>query len=235
MPTPQHRWLTQKIAEGTVFAINAATKDDVAMFLANNYPRLTPNDTDTILALYPKRPPVPRHNDWFPTASQAYGEATFICPQTNVLNYLLSSSYNNTDEAGLKFFAYRYNVRDDENMALGLGVPHIFDAPAIFGPDNVDGGRVRVSYRTYNAGVVPLMMSYYISFVRALDVNVYRMKGSASWETWDSTKSTTEGARWGRRLVFESPGKARMEEVPPDERKRCEYWLGLGEKMRQKK
>ena len=267
------------LTEGSVFAANAATQADVATFLANNYPGLTRSDTDDVLARYPKLPPLPRHDAWFPTASQAYGEATFICPQTNLLDALhassrrrrrrrssSSSSRNATATAtatarpAARLFAYRYNVHDDENAALGLGVPHLFDAAAIFGPDSIRGGGgtgrslARASYWTYNAPVVPLMMGYWISFVRALDPNPHRLPGSPAWAEWRAAggsaeddhgdgeggvegegEGESESGRWTwGRLVVET-GNTRMESTPVDERERCLFWLGLGNRMRQKR
>ncbi|KXX75229.1 Lipase 1 [Madurella mycetomatis] len=210
--------------EGSIFAANAATKSDVAIFLANNYPHLTPNDTDAILARYPRLPALPLHNAWFPTASQAYGEATFICPQTNILNILQHSQ-----SATSSLYAYRYDVHDMENTAAGLGVPHLFDAAAIFGPDNIRNARA--SYRTYNAPVVRLVMAYYTSFVRSLDPNRHRARGSLEWLPWG------RGGREGdmRRMVFETGGNVEMEHVPGDERERCRFWEeGLGDRLEQR-
>ncbi|KAH6854493.1 Alpha/Beta hydrolase protein [Chaetomium sp. MPI-CAGE-AT-0009] len=223
--------------EGSTFASNAATPDDVSLFFRNNYPLLTANDTASILAQYPQLPPLPNRNPWFPTASQAYGEATFICPSLNVLTHL--HLHRNNKNTSPKLYAYRYNVHDTENLAAGLGVPHLFDAAAIFGPDNVGGGRLaRASYKTYNAGVVPLVMGYWVSFVRALDPNRFRLEGAPTWEVWDGYDGGGDGDgdadAEGGRLVVETEG-ARMEMVGAGERGRCAFWEGLGGgRMRQR-
>ncbi|KAK3311253.1 Alpha/Beta hydrolase protein [Chaetomium strumarium] len=228
----------------SVFAPDAAAPSDIATFFLNNHPLLTPNDTTAILAHYPHRlPPLPRHQPWFPTASQAYGDATFVCPQHNVLTYVDQYSAANNNN---KLYAYRYNVRDDENLAAGLGVPHLFDAAAIFRPDNIRGGGARASYGTYNAPVVPLMMGYWISFVRGLDPNLSslasggRGEGAAGgdrgaqrpvWERWDGL-TRGEGMKG---LVVETGGAARIEGTPRDETERCAFWLGLGRGRMQQK
>ena len=80
-----------------MFVSNAATPDDVSLFFRNNYPLLSANDTTAILAQYPQQPPLPNRNPWFPTASQAYGEATFICPSNNVLAHLHRHSLSHTN------------------------------------------------------------------------------------------------------------------------------------------
>lgn len=233
--------------EGSVFAPNAASEDDVANFFANNYPNLTPRETDLILRQYPKlaAPARPRHAEWYPAASQAYGEATFICPNVNIMNVLAGAAQtttltdkkrtktgermiipndhsqqqvllqqlpskkedddeNNSNNTRVSasslttanrrrrrhpLFAYRYNVQDDDNLAWGLGVPHIFDSPAIFGPGNCPTAR---SYWTYNAPIVPVFMAYHISFVRSLDPNTYREPGSPVWESWGGERNSRD-------------------------------------------
>ncbi|KAK4250430.1 Alpha/Beta hydrolase protein [Corynascus novoguineensis] len=249
--------------EGSVFAFDAATSSDVAVFLRNNYPLLTSNDTTAILAHYPQLPPVPAHNPWFPTASRAYGEATFICPTHTLLSSYLSVRHPPQDKNSITslkgkhkpLYAYRYNVPDDYALARGLGVPHLSDAPAIFGPGNVPGAEA-ASYDTYNAPIVDLVMAYWVSFVRALDPNAFDLAvgpprpGSKSksrfrtfrpkWEpVWEDEDGDEDGDKERmmamKRLVVETEG-ARMEAVDAGERERCEFWKGLGSgRMRQKK
>ncbi|KAK3994922.1 lipase 1 [Cladorrhinum sp. PSN332] len=205
--------------EGSVFATDAATRSEMATFFGNNYPLLTQSDIESIFSRYPQLPSVPAHFTWFPTTSQAYGDATFICPQTNVLNSLSRSQSSSNSS----LYAYRFNVHDDENKAAGLGVPHLFDAAAIFGPDNVEGAGHKASYKTYNAKVVERMMAYYISFVRALDPNRYRLSGTPEWETWNGGPTADEK----RRMLFETDDTG-MELVSEEEKGRCRFWEGLG-------
>ncbi|KAL2159218.1 hypothetical protein VTH06DRAFT_2650 [Thermothelomyces fergusii] len=261
--------------EGSVFAPNAATPSDVARFLRNNYPLLTANDTADILTRYPQLPPVPARKPWFPTASKAYGEATFICPTNNLLSSYSASlprTKSNATAAGTSLspslpstrtrevrsttegeatgaaaadavpvYSYRYNVRDEATVARGLGVPHLSDAPAIFGPGNVPGQEA-ASYATYNAAVVPVVMGYWLSFVRALDPNAFRAPGSPRWEPVWQLREEGGGGDAGpmmmrarmRRLLVETEG-ARMETVDAAERERCAFWRELGSgRMRQR-
>ncbi|KAK3335513.1 Alpha/Beta hydrolase protein [Cercophora scortea] len=245
--------------EGSVFAVNADTQADVSMFLRNNYPHLSANETDAVLAHYPLLPSLPNHAPWYPTASQAYGEATFICPNVNVLNEIhagmLSSaattltSTNTTNTTNTNpipitqtdqppVFAYRFNVQDEGNTAAGLGVPHLFDAAAIFGPDNIGGASA--SYKTYNAPVVPLFMSYWISFIRRLDPNPHRSEGSPVWRRWGGgggemgvVKDGDRSGGGGMSQLIVETGNTRMETVPADERVRCLFWLSLGDTLEQ--
>jgi carboxylesterase type B len=213
-------------AEGSTFAADAGSPDDVCFFFQDNYPYLTDDDTQSILDHYPQvTPRLPLHKSWFATASLAYGEATFICPTVNLLR--LITAFTPPDRR--RVFAYRYNVQDDVNAAYGLGVPHIFEAAAVFGPGNLGGQAPSASYLTYNAPVVPVVMGYWISFVRALDPSVYRAGGAPVWECWDSG-----GEGVGRRLKIET-GNTCMESVSEGEAARCTFWEGLGRQMRQRK
>ncbi|KAK0751579.1 Alpha/Beta hydrolase protein [Schizothecium vesticola] len=180
--------------EGSVFTPATPSPSSFLSFLTSNFPLLTPNHTASVLALYsPPLPPLPGRAPWFPTASRAYGEATFICPTSFLLSAVRHS----------RRYAYRYNVRDDEVVAAGLGVPHLFEAAAVFGPDNI-GGHAVASYKTYNRAIVDVVQGYWISFVRGLDPNLYRRRGSPRWEVW--------GEGRGTRMVLET-GKSGMEVV----------------------
>ncbi|KAJ9157221.1 Carboxylic ester hydrolase [Pleurostoma richardsiae] len=227
--------------EGSYFAFNAATSSDMTIFMKNNYPHLTSNDTASIVATYPLMPAVANHNAWFPSTSAAYGEATFICPGVNILdayyNASLSASNsssssggsgsNTTAAQGLPLWSYRYNVQDADNTASGLGVPHVFEAAAVFGPDSIPGGSAR-SYSGYNAPMVPLVMGYFLSFVRALDPSALREEGAPEWGRWASPG----GEDTRSRLVFELDNTT-MEDTPASQVARCQFWKGLAETMEQ--
>lgn len=133
-------------------------------------------------------------------------------------------------------WAYRYNVQDEGNLAAGLGVPHIFEAAAIFGPRNVPGAAP--SYFGVNAPIIPQVQDRWLNFVRFLDPN-----GAASadhlrsplepkWEVW---RPAAEGigniSSSMRRLVFET-GNITMEDTD-QERYRCSYWSYLGYRLNQ--
>ncbi|KAK4199594.1 putative esterase lipase [Triangularia verruculosa] len=210
--------------EGTVFTPNITTPAEFATFFSNNYPLLFPSDTSSILFLYThpqsnhSHPPFtpPNRAPLYGPLSTAYGESTFICPQTNVLDYL--SVKNNST----KLWAYRYAVQDEENARDGLGVPHLWDAAAIWGPDNINPWDRTGSYRTYNKGLIERVRGYYLGFVKNLDPNRGRMGSEPEWEGWVGNGTTR------RRLLFET-GETRMEVLGEGERGRCGFWLGLGE------
>ncbi|KAI0855794.1 carboxylesterase [Xylaria cubensis] len=204
--------------EGTVFAMDASTRDQMAAFLQSNYPLLSVSNISEILERYPRMDSLPNHGAWFPSTAKAYGETTFTCPATQILNSYTRST--NTSQA----WGYRYDVLDAENEAAGLGVPHIFEAWAIFGPDSPTGpGHGPRGYYTYNAGVVPIMMDYWISFVRTLDPSALRFPGTPIWKSWGCD---------GERLLIRT-GNVSVERVPDDQKARCAFWKGLAPVMRQ--
>ncbi|KAI0399665.1 Alpha/Beta hydrolase protein [Xylaria palmicola] len=119
--------------EGTVSAADAPTRDHMAAFLQSNYPLLSDANTSAIIQRYPQTDSLPGHEAWFPSTASAYGEATFTCPTALILRSY--ARYLNSSRA----WGYRYDVRDAENAAAGLGVPHIWESWAVFGPDSPAG------------------------------------------------------------------------------------------------
>ncbi|KAJ7616042.1 aEsta [Roridomyces roridus] len=192
--------------EGTFFAANASTPAAVVSFLMDNYPVLTPADGVQITELYPLLPMLPQHAAFFPSAAAAYGEATFTCPSNFIATRM--------DAVGLPVWNYRFSVVQEDVEALGLGVPHASALPAIFGPDSIPD---RTStFTTTNAPMVPIVMNYWISFIRALNPNSFRLEGTPEWMQFQSAKPT--------RLQFD---------VPQDERERCAFWNGIGVRIEQ--
>ena len=177
------------------------------IFFQNNFPRLSDNDTAEIIDQYPlQEESLPEHKAWYPSASMAYGDAVFICPTVTVLDAIAASANSTTDDGGdsssssssnaaaaprADIFAYRYNVKDDSNTEKGLGVPHIFEAAAVFGPHSI--GAFSDSYQTYNAPIIPIVMDYWISFVRALDPNPFRNEDAPAWDPWVPGTGTGDG------------------------------------------
>lgn len=164
-------------------------------------------------------PPLPAHAAYFPSASAAYGEATFTCPG----NYISLSLANALSP--YKVWNYRYNVLQASNVDRGLGVPHTFESPAIFGLGNANDNRDS-SYSTYNSEIIPVMMSYWISFVRELTPNRYKFASAPHWESFG------DGKDGGRRIVLQT-NETVMEKVPRDQVERCEFWRSLADIMEQ--
>lgn len=215
--------------EGSYFATNAATPEDMAEFFQNNYPLLTADDTAAIQRLYPLMPPLPQHNAWFPSSSMAYGEATFVCPAISLFSAYTQASPGGT--AASSMWMYRYNVIDNDNVAAGVGVPHLWESYAVFGPTNLGSSDVPESYLTYNAPIVPVVMDYFLSFVQTRDPNPLRVPGAPLWESWGTPLPAGSGN--GSRIVLET-NKVRMEPVEAAQAARCQFWAGLAPRTQQK-
>jgi carboxylesterase type B len=155
--------------EGTGFVTNASTPAQISEFMKVQFPHLSQSQLETINSLYPLEAPLPLHAAYFPSLAQAYGEAVFICPGLEIASD--QSHYNSPK----KVWNYRYNVQDAAEIALGYGVPHVSENPAIWGVGPT-GSSIGVggSYSSYNAPIIPVIMSYYINFIKYLDPNGIR-------------------------------------------------------------
>ncbi|ROW04766.1 hypothetical protein VMCG_04733 [Cytospora schulzeri] len=201
--------------EGTDFAANASTQTEVSQFLESNYPGLYKTQLSQINSVYPLTKAVPEHAAYFPSAAAAYGDAAFTCPG-NIMADSMASFYDAEN-----VWNYRYNVLDPSMLAAGVGVPHTFETAAIFGPGYA--GSVSESYYTTNEAIVPVVMNYWISFVRALDPNTYKYGEAPVWQTWGDTGR-------GNRLNFQTYDTV-MEKVPQQLVERCKLWKRLSNSM----
>ncbi|KNG86559.1 putative carboxylesterase [Aspergillus nomiae NRRL 13137] len=200
--------------EGSYFAYNATSLADMSAFLTSLYPSLRSNQLQSINRAYQGMEPVLLHAEYFPAASAAFGDAVFTCPGIH-MSTQMARSYPLGDE---KVWSYRYNVQDPETLKKGLGVPHTFETEAIFGPDY--GGGLSSSITNINAGIVPVVMNYYISFVKTLDPNSFRAEGTPYWMPWGT----------GERLKIQTNQTA-MEVIPGTQQDRCALWEMLAPVM----
>lgn len=206
--------------EGTLFSPNASSTEEVAIFFTAIAPGLTQNDTDAIIDRYPPTTPVPKHAEYFGTVSTALSESVFICPgllMCDAHSYMTSSTIWN----------YSFNVSSIENEENGLGVTHASDTAAILGPyyNGVPRSASVISFTTYNAPVVPVLMDYYISFVRDLSPNTYRHSTSPVWEPF-----VQEGTRQRLRIEVNA---TTMEDVPQPLLTNCQFWYSLANTTQQ--
>ncbi|RDL42236.1 uncharacterized protein BP5553_02215 [Venustampulla echinocandica] len=115
---------------------------------------------------------------------------------------------------------YHYDVLDPRDESRGDRVYHVVELNAIWGPNNTDGSPPPSYYVANeeggNAGIVPIMQSYWISFVRTFDPNTHRMPGLAAWTPW-----TLKGRE---RLLFHN-NETTMETMTTEEQTRCK--LGI--------
>lgn len=188
--------------------------------MQDNYPDLTIDSTNAMLEHYPLEDSLPRRASWFPSASRAFGEATFICPADNFLNAFAAANAPSANAANI--FSYRFNLHDKWSMDIGYGVKHLFNGAAVFGARDNDH---TPSFATYNAPMIPIVMKYWISFVRALDPNPYRDSAAPRWLPWGQTQSRMV-------LQLHDSGSA-METVSQNETERCNFWHGLSKVIHQ--
>lgn len=209
------------LTEGAYFAINASTKDEVTKFMKSNYPQLSTEELHTMGHLYPLVEPVPQHAAWFPVAEKAYGESTFTCPAIGILESAASCNAVDDDYRKFPLWSYHLNIYDKVYVERGLGCPHGYEEGIIFGPASTNTtlpGRYipPTSLSTYNAPLVPMMMDYWISFVRTLSPNAYKNSSAPEWKTWKRK------GRQSRLLI--RLDEMKMEEVPKEQKERCNFW-----------
>lgn len=197
--------------EGSQYAFNASTAREVSVFLKNNYPNLSNEQLQEINNLYPRMDPLPQHNAYFPSASAAYGDMTFTCPG-NEISPALARYYDPQ-----RVWNYRYNVLDPDTVAKGLGVHHDQEWWSIFGPVQAAESEP-ASDKTINAAMVPITRHYWISFVRSLNPNTFKVPQAPEWQPWDSGT--------GQRLRLQTNNTA-MEAVPRNQTEKCDFWRRL--------
>lgn len=89
-------------------------------------------------------------------------------------------------------YAYRYNVLDETPGGLadqGVFSPHTGELYAVWGKNNTDGGDpgcllLDSSDPLSCATGARIIQAYFISFMRTLDPNTYRLAGSPEWAAW---------------------------------------------------
>ncbi|KAL2793050.1 Alpha/Beta hydrolase protein [Aspergillus keveii] len=202
--------------EGSLFATNASTPDEVATFVKGWYVKLSDAQVQQVVDTYPPTESVPGRAEYFSSASNIFAEGIFHCPTTWISD--MAAIYSRG-----KVWDYRYNVLDDIAIAAGLGAPHTFETEAIFGLGQAESIRpgfagAGASYSTYNAAIVPVVQNYLISFVKTLDPNTYRAAGSPVWKPFHKRSDV--------RVKIQTNQTA-MEAVPSDLRGRCKLWYSF--------
>lgn len=210
--------------EGTIFVPKSTDSvDDSNSFIRAQFPLINSTQLSTIQSLY-KPSAYPHYSSageyWRSTAA-AYGELRYVCTG----DYISSQYYAHNRSS--RVYSYHYNVTDPASLKNGYGVPHVAELNAIWDPPSAPA-----SYKPggSNADVVPLMQSYWTSFIRFYDPNVARLPGSPTWDQWG-------GPSTQRRILIQGGGNAvsntAMETVPADQKKRCAQLNQWGISLRQ--
>ena len=200
--------------EGTLFVPNATTSADVRTFFNVNYPRLNTTQLDSIITQYPTGVPRPQHAAWFGTAAQAYGESSLICP-----GIWMCEAMSKKNSSGV--WNYSFNVSAATDWNDGLGAFHTIDTSAIFGPDyaGVPTDPSTKSFATTNSDVVPILMDYYLSFVKTLSPNTLKNGTAPVFENF--------GQGGGQNRLRIELDDYEMENVPSALLDNCKFWSGL--------
>jgi cholinesterase len=197
---------------GSPFAPNSTeTVEDFNSFLAAQFPALTRTQLEELDTLYTNTSvQVPNRGRYWRQTGTAYGEMRYTCP-----NLFLTSAMAHYE--GAKGWNYRYNVEIPRLMDAGIGVPHMAEMNALWGPGILRGNGWK-SYLDLNKEIVPVIQAYWLSFIRTYDPNTLRHPGSPEWEEWDP--------RAQRRLVLQT-NQTRMEVVDQGQQERCAYLNGI--------
>ena len=199
--------------EGSVFVPkNVSDVGEADTFIQDQFPEIELDHLAKINKWYLQENQTQNFPDagayWRPT-SNAYGDMRYTCPGMAVSSIFA--------KAGTPSWNYQYAVQDPDMEKSGVGVPHMVDVNAIWGPDYVSAADIPASYRGSNAPIIPVMQGYWTSFIKALDPNTHRHPGSPEWGTWNRD-----------RRLFIRTGETRMETVPSDQLERCEYLVSIG-------
>ncbi|KAH8674157.1 Alpha/Beta hydrolase protein [Xylariales sp. PMI_506] len=211
--------------EGSSFAPNASTSDQVETFFQNNYPKIEAAQLQQIITAYPLMAPLPQHAAWFPSAAAAYGDSTFICPGEALSAYM--AQYHSPKQV----WSYRCYITSASNVAAGLGTSHTFETAAILGTQY--GGSVASTWTTDNAAIIPVVMHYYISFVRALNPNTFAYDGPGTvvWEPWGDSSGISRNSGYGARRLRLQTNDTHMEAVPRNMTQNCAMWEDFSKTM----
>lgn len=209
--------------------MNATNYTQVNEYLTANFPTLNETDLDAIDDFYPPYS-LPTHEEYFSVTADTFGDVSFTCPGLYLTQAMAVKSSNTT-------WRYQYNVEDRNVVAQGFGVPHVADLGAILGPNlrgnasisdmsfhtwnGVGQNNSDISYTTYNAPIVPVVMDYYISFVATLDPNTLRHESAPRWTPFQ-TGSMETGLNKQNLLV--ETNNTRMSNVTRVQLDRCYLW-----------
>ena len=198
-------------------------------FLQDQFPHLTSEHLKRISQLYPNDgPDFNNAGTWWRQVSNAYGDMRYMCPtlwaSSTLARYGLKGNWN-----------YRYNVEDPTQMQRGLGVPHTAELSAIWGPSNTNGA-TPASYRRgeQNEWIVPMIQGYWLSFIKTLNPNTLRAKGSPVWDEFLLLDEQDDAANadWNR-MLFDTSNTTGIEDVGTSVRTRCQYLNSIGLALRQ--
>lgn len=180
----------------------AETDANISSGLKSAVPSISNTTLNTVMTLYPSSlnnlsffsRDVSRPSNataWSGTGSQWQRDAA-LKTELKVTCTAAFFSDMNAAEGNTANWHYRYNVLDQTAGGFadqGLFTPHTSELYAIWGQNNTDGGdpgclELDAADALSCASGAQIMQAYWISFVRALDPNTYRLPGTPEWGSW---------------------------------------------------
>ncbi|KAF5512700.1 putative secreted lipase [Colletotrichum aenigma] len=208
--------------EGTIFATQANTTQDVNNFLKTQFPDLTEDDLAQANAQYSYVPSTfPGVNVTKPPRfyqlSQMFGDMAFNC--------VASGFAAGLSRAGVDVYLLRDHVLDPVEVAAGFIVPHTWELQAVWGPEYAPQSVAVPGANSYdvggvNHGMVGVVQSYWLSFARTGgNPNAAKAVGAPFWKPYG----------YGERLKLQT-NSTTMEYLHEEELGRCALWSKLSAK-----
>ncbi|KAF2846883.1 triacylglycerol lipase-like protein [Plenodomus tracheiphilus IPT5] len=151
------------------------------------------------------QPMFPNKGRFWRHAANAIGNIGGHCMTRSIQDYLARD--------GVPTYTYKYDVLDPSDEAVGYGAWHTVNVYAFWGTNRTDG-QEPASYFTTNKPIIPIVRSYWTSFIRNLDPNTDRVKGAAEWSPVSSENS--------RERLFIQTNNTKMERMSPAQSLRCD-------------
>nr|POE56440.1 lipase 1 [Quercus suber] len=209
--------------EGTIFAPQANTTEEVDQFLRTQFPKLSNVTLVKLNALYSNTPTTypgvtNAVSALFYRASQILTDASFLYPSHTFAKYLSA--------AGVSVHVFLDQIRDPVEVAIGFLVPHTWELQAVWGPQYATQYVALPGADSYNpggvnAGSVSLVQAYWTSFARTVgNLNLYKQASAPVWEEFGS----------GRVLSLQT-NATRMEQVDERWKEKSAVWDSFREEF----
>ncbi|EGD85540.1 hypothetical protein H112_06444 [Trichophyton rubrum D6] len=210
--------------EGTIFAPhNTSTMEESDRWLSRQFPALQHHHFEKLHELYPE--PEVRYQGagaYWTQLSELYGDMRYTCPAMAICR-TMSKSFKSDK------WNYEYHAQDHRFTKNGYGATHTVELNAIFGPAFL-GRKAASSYNSpENGPIVPIVQGYWTSFIRTLDPNKFRAKGSPEWKP---SVQDTDISKPLHRLYFETNDTKMIVEDEHLKRK-CDYLTSIGPHLMQ--
>ena len=147
---------------------------DALRWVVEKDPSLSNSSISIVSDVYikPSQPTFPGKGRYWQHAAMTISEIGVICMTRSIQNYLVRD--------GVPTYNYKYDVLDPSEEEAEYGAWHTVNVYAWWGSNRTDGA-APTSYFTTNEPIIPLVRSYWNSFIPNLDPNTDRIKGSTEW------------------------------------------------------